>query len=212
MVSVVRRTRPQRSVPAWHQGFMALVPRICACARFAFRHLGPEAKQEAIQNVVAGALKAYVRLVELGKADIAYAAPLAMYAIRQHCDGRLLGSRLNVHDISSRYAQKMKGIQLERLDQYDFVEDKWKEIVIEDRHTGPFDVVRTKLDFAAWLRSLPIRLRRIAKMLANGERTRDVARIFSLSDGRISQLRAELLESWRRFIGDVDAPEAAPAA
>ena len=45
-----------------------------------------------------------------------------------------------------------------------------------------------KLDFGAWLRSLPVKLRRIAKTLANGERTHDVARKFGVSDGRISQI------------------------
>ena len=90
MVSLAGKARPSPSL-AWHRAFMALLPRICYYARFAFRGLDPEAKQEAIQSVVAGALNAYVRLVQLGKADIAYATPLAMYAIRQYCDGRRLG-------------------------------------------------------------------------------------------------------------------------
>ena len=209
MVSFAGKTRPRSSGPAWHQAFMALLPRISHYARFAFRGLDPEAKHEAVQSVVASALAAYVRLVQLGKADIAYATPLAMYAIRQYRDGRRLGSRLNVRDVSSPYAQKMKGICLQRLDQYDSTEDQWKEILLEDRHCGPFDIVRTKLDFAAWLRSLPVKLRRIAKTLANGERTHDVAHKFGVSDGRISQIRAELSASCRRFIGNTKPPEAA---
>ena len=62
------------------------------------------------------------------KADIAYATPLAKFAIRQYRDGRRLGSKLNVRDVSSEYAQRIKGICLERLDKYDFEEDSWQEI------------------------------------------------------------------------------------
>ena len=212
MTAQARRVRSPNTTPAWHAGFMALLPRIRACARYAFRDLNDEARQEAVQCVITSALAAYVRLVQLGKADIAYAVPLATYAIRHYRGGRHLGSRLNVRDISSLYAQKAKSIHLERLDRYDSTEDQWQEILVEDRHAGPFDIVRTKLDFTAWLRSLPIKLRRIARTLANGERTRDVARKFSLSPGRISQIRSELLDSWRRFVGDAESPAAATSA
>ena len=100
---------------------------------------------------------------------------------------------------------------MERLDKFDNAEDEWLEVLVEDHRAGPFDIVRTKLDFAAWLRSLPIKSRRIAKMLANGERTADVARKFGLVDGRISQVRAELRVSWHCFVGDMEPPAAAAA-
>ena len=200
MIRIACRSKP--ATPAWHQAFLRLLPQICHYARFAFRHLDPEAKQEAVQSVVASALAAYVRLVELGKADIGYATPVAMYAIRQYNDGRRLGSRMNCRDVSSEYAQKMKGICLQWLDKCDSTEDWWQEILLEDRHCAPFDIVRTKLDFAAWLRSLPTRLRRIAKFLANGETTPAAAEKFKVSAGRISQVRAELKQAWERFVGD----------
>jgi hypothetical protein len=82
--------------------------------------------------------------------------------------------------------------------------------LVEDRRCGPFDLVRTKLDFTAWLRSLPIKLRRIAKLLATGERTSIVARRFALSEGRISQIRRLLKQAWQRFQGE--EPDAAMAA
>ena len=63
--------------PAWHQQFLAMLPRIIAHARIAFRHLDPEGREDAVIEVVANAFCAFARLVELGKADIAYASPLA---------------------------------------------------------------------------------------------------------------------------------------
>jgi len=205
MVSLAGEARSRRSVPAWHQAFMALLPRICHYARFAFRRLNPEAKQEAIQSVVAGALAAYVRLVQLGKANIAYATPLAMYAIRQYRDGRRLGSRLNVRDISSPYAQKMKNLVLQRLDKYDRTEEVWEEILIPDQTCTPAELAATRIDFPIWLRTLKPRNRRIAMKLAAGETTSRVAQMFQLSEGRVSQLRKALKAAWKEFQGEAVA-------
>jgi hypothetical protein len=35
-----------------------------------------------------------------------------------------------------------------------------------------------------------------------GERTKEVSRMFGLSQGRISQKRRQFLEDWRRFCGE----------
>ena len=66
-----------------------------------------------------------------------------------------------------------------------------------------------RLDFSDWLDSLKRRDRCIAKSLAIGNRTSDVAKRFKASAGRVSQLRKKLAENWRRFVGDEPAPEAA---
>jgi hypothetical protein len=206
-------SQPKSAAPVWHEAFMSLLPKICYYARFAFRHLDPEARQEAIQNVVAAALNAYVRLVQLGKADIAYATPLAKYAIRQHNDGRRLGCRLNVRDVSSEYAQKMKSFCLQKLDHYDETEGVWEEILIEDKTVGPAELAATRIDFPAWLDTLKPRNRRIALTLAAGESTGRVARMFRLSEGRISQVRRELQKAWETFTDESDShvPAAVPA-
>lgn len=134
--------------------------------------------------------------------SLAYPTVLARYAVAQIKDGRKVGGKLNVHDVSSQYAQQQKGFQLERLDQFDSSEDAWLEVCIEDKHSGPAEVATTKIDFTAWLKSLPFRVRRIAKLLATGEKTSIVAEKFNLSPGRISQLRRELAQSWKKFHGE----------
>jgi hypothetical protein len=42
-----------------------------------------------------------------------------------------------------------------------------------------------------------------------GNGTTDVAKRFKLRAGRISQLRRELAESWRRFVGEDFVPDPA---
>ena len=200
----------RRFTPRWHQAFLAMLPQIATHARISFRHLDPEARQEAVQEVVANACQAYVRLVQLKKTDLAYPTVLARYGVAQVKDHRKVGGKLNVLDISSTYCQQRKGVVVERLDHFDDEEDQWREILVEDRRAGPAEVAATRMDFAAWLKSLPKRLRRIAKVLATGETTTAAAKKFGVCQGRISQIRMELKRAWQTFQGD--EPGAAVAA
>jgi DNA-binding NarL/FixJ family response regulator len=109
---------------------------------------------------------------------------------------------LNVKDMTSEYAQRAKGIKVERLDRYDQEEQGWQEIVVEDRHAGPADIATTRIDFRNWLNELTERQRSIANLLAVGETTRAVATKVGITDGRVSQVRRELMVAWREFQGD----------
>ena len=178
-----------------------MLPAIERRARIALRHLGAEAREEAMQEVVANTLVAYLHLVELGKADIAYPTVLARYAVAHALGGRKVGGCLNVRDVMSSYAQQKKGFGVDRLDACDGDSGDWREILVEDRSATPADVAASRIDFAAWLRSLSSRYRKIAMALAVGETTARVATMFQLSRGRISQLRRELQDSWFLFQG-----------
>ena len=179
-----------------------MMPKIETHAKVAFRHLNPEAREEAVQEVICNACCAYVRLVELGKADLAYPLVLARYGVAQTKDGRKVGGHLNCRDVLSAYCQQRKNVSVETMDKFDKVEDTWQEAIVEDKHAGPAEVATTRLDFAAWLKSLPSRLRRIAKFLAKGETTTAAAQKFCLSAGRISQIRKELHQAWHEFHGE----------
>ena len=202
---MITSTKPRRlktRTPAWHAEFLRMLPVIQDSASFAFRHLPPEARQEAMQDVTVGALVAFVRLVELGKRHLAYPTVLARYEIAQFRCGRRVGSRLNVCDISSPYAQRKKKFVVERLDRFCAKQDVWREVLVEDKRATPADIAAVRIDFADWLKSLSHRLRRIANMLATGESTDVAAKRFRVSPGRISQIRREMERSWRTFQGE----------
>ena len=201
-------TRSKRRVPTWHKTFLTMLPAIRRHARICFRHLGPDAREDAIHEVVCNACVAIARLAELGKLDLAYATVLAKFGVAQVRDGRRVGCTLNCQDVLSSYCQRLKHLTVQRLDRYDPEEDAWQEIVVEDRTAGPADIAATRLDFTAWLRSLPRRDCRIAENLALGNRTTDVAKKFKVSQGRVSQLRHELAESWSQFVGGEPAKAA----
>jgi len=202
MIAPLKRTAVEPNPPAWHAAFMRLAPVICRQARFAFRQLDPESRAEAVQDVLVAALVAFVRLVELDKSHLAYPTVLARYGIAQYRCGRRVGSRLNVRDVSSPYAQRKKKFVVERLDRFCAKQDVWREVLVEDKRATPADIAAMRIDFADWLKSLSRRLRRIANLLASGETTGAAAKKFRVTPARISQIRRELQQSWRTFQGE----------
>jgi hypothetical protein len=205
----IASTPASKSTPDWHATFVKMLPAIARHAKIAFRYLHPEAREEAIQEAICNACVAFARLAELGKLDLAYPTPLARYAVAQVRDGRKVGCKLNVRDVLSPYCQQRKNVMVEHLDKFDEIEGCWLETIVEDKHAGPSETARVRLDFADWLRRLPRRNRRIAEFLSLGNRTSDAARKFGVSEGRVSQLRAELKQAWKAFVGEADGNAAA---
>jgi transposase-like protein len=179
-----------------------MLPQIRQQALTAFRNQRFEVREELVQEVIANSYRAWVLLVRRGKESVAYPTPLAQFAIRQVRDGRRVGGRLNSQDIMSPGASRLHGFTVERFDQKDQQTGVWYEQLVEDRRAGPAAIAAARLDLTAWSRTLSKRNRQIAKALAQGETTCDVAKRFGLTAGRVSQLRMWLREHWERFQGD----------
>ena len=204
-------SQPKPATPEWHSVFLRMLPAIRQHARISFRHLGPEAREEAVQEVICNACCAVARLGELNKLDLCYPSVLARFAVSQVRDHRKVGCKLNIKDVLSSYCQRRKGIVVERLDHFDETEECWLEILIADQTCTPAELAASRLDFPAWLDTLSRRDRKIALRLATGETTSNTARKFRLSEGRVSQLRRELAESWKAFVGEEPPRAAVPA-
>ena len=187
--------------------FLTMLPRIRQQAGYYLRRVSRRDRADAVEEVVARSFITYLRLIERGKAELAFAGPLARYAACQYLRGRRVGSRMNACDVTSDYCQRKTGVLLERLNCFDKRLGEWEQLVVEDRHSTPAHVAATRIDFSAWLESLPVRTRQVAETLATGEATSHVARMFGCSASRISQLRRELYDAWLAFTG-----EAAPLA
>ena len=185
-----------------HDRFVAMLPQIRTQASIAFRELDAEAREDAVEEVVANCFCAFARLVELGRSDLAYPSALAGYAIKQFHDGRRVGSRLNVRDVMSRHAQRVKGFQVVSLNQKADGQDEVRTALVEDRTAGPAETAAARLDLIQWLLLLSSRNRRIAKLLASGESSKVAARKFGITSARVSQLRQELRRSWLTMQGE----------
>lgn len=188
------------SAPAcWQADFLKLLPAIERDVRIAFRKLKGDHRDEAVQEVICHCCQAYARLNRQGRPGAATARSLARYAVAQYWVGRRIGSPLNVQDVTSAYCRYKKGVRVESLHHRDHAGDAWQEMLVEDRHVTPADLAASRIDYPAWLSTLGTYRRRIAEILATGEKTKRVARMFRISPARISQLRRELMDAWEAF-------------
>lgn len=194
---------------SWQAEFLRMLPAIQRLASLAFKGIPEDTRQDLIQEVIANAVVAFKTLWEKGREEVAYPTPLARYGIRQAKQGRRVGTKLNVRDVSSHYCQAAKGIKLERLDRFNRESGEWLEVLVEDRHAGPAETAAARIDINDWFRNLPARDRQIAAALAIGRSTGEVAGRFRVTSARISQKRREYLVSWLEFQGEEAAADRA---
>src|SRR5262249_11737390 len=157
MIAPLRTKRPQSLEQQHHDHFLEMLPQIRSQARLAFRRLRSEYQADLIEEVVANSFCCFVRLVRRGKASLAYAKPLADFAIRQVIAGRRVGCKYNTGDVTSRFAREVGGARVERLDTYDTEQGEWRAALLEDRRATPAEIAAARIDVAAWFRSLPLR-------------------------------------------------------
>jgi hypothetical protein len=190
----------------WQTRFVDMVPEIQKRLSRAFRHLDADLREDSIEEGVVHSLLSYIRLFERGRAESVSPSTLAWYAVLQVKRGRPAGNRMNSKEPLSRYGQLGRGIQVERLDGYSKKRDEWIGTMVEDKRATVADQVAAKIDVGAWFATLTRQMRQIAKDLAFGFSTSEVAKKHGVTAGRISQLRRTLEESWAAF-----QQEAAPA-
>ena len=197
---------PERSLSfSEPDDFLRLLSPIRRSARRAFHFLDPEARDEAVQEVVAKSFAAYRSLLDRGRSHVIAAGPLARFAVAQTKAGRHLGGQLNRDDVGSLYCEYHHGISLKSLEQLDDATGAWREILIEDPSLTPADAAAIRIDFQAWLDLLSPRQRQIAEVLSIGETTQAAAKLFDVTAGRISQIRSQLQAAWEAFQSEESA-------
>jgi hypothetical protein len=92
MIAIAQPAR--RSKLKWQHRFLEVLPAIRRQARHAFHSLDAERSDDAIAEVIANAYCGFCRLVQAHPAKVAYATPLAHYAIAQYWAGRRVGASL----------------------------------------------------------------------------------------------------------------------
>lgn len=197
-----------------HARFLVLLPRIERHAQIYFRNEKcPIKKADFVAEMVALCSKWIVRLAEQGKDGFRFPMALARYAAWAVKSGRRLAGQEKAKDVLSPVAQQRHGFRVESLpistrvawDQlYGIVggqrlTDECEERLRDNTQTPVPDQVAFRIDFPAWLSTLTGRERRLIRAMIRNERTKDLARRFELSPGRISQLRREFQQGWRRF-------------
>ena len=195
----INNDRREHCITGWQASFNQILPEIERRLRGAFCGFRGELQSELIQDALVQCLLSYMRLFQKGRAASVSPSSLVWYAARQVKSGRQAGCRLNCREPLSHYARLHHGIRLERLHTYNCKDESWINDVLEDKRASVPDQVAARLDFRAWFGTLPKRTARIARDLALGCSTAELASKYRLSPGRISQMRRSLANSWREF-------------
>ena len=198
MIAITKQTRQSTQVQGDEQ-FLQMVPAIKRYARIAFRSLQPHDREEATSEVVCSAFCAFRRLARLGKQQLAFATPLARFAVAHFRAGRRVGSKLNSNDVASVVNQRQGAFLLRSLQSALSDEGVFIEVLADNRLTPVIDQVAFRLDFPAWFRLQNRCDRKLAKFLALGNSATEAARHFGVSEARVSQVRSKLRSSWQEF-------------
>src|SRR5262245_40347624 len=190
------------------QRFLAVLPRVERHARIHFRSVRcPHARADAVAETLALAWAWFVKLVRRGQDPARFVSVLATYAVRHVRSHRRLCGQEPGRDVLSARAQARHGFLVASLPQGSGLLGNEFDEALQDNTQSPVpDQVGFRLDFPCWLATRSERDRRVVGDLMVGERTADVAAKHGLSQPRISQLRRDFLEDWRRFTGEADGP------
>jgi hypothetical protein len=82
MIAIAKPSPGPKQGSGWQQGFLAMMPDIVKSAHIAFRNLNPEARQEAVQEVLVSAMLAYVGLTTKGSSHLAMGQSASMAVLR----------------------------------------------------------------------------------------------------------------------------------
>jgi hypothetical protein len=195
-------------INGWQSGFLQVLPAVQTHAQIRFRHLPAVHRQEAVQECIAAACQSYQLLAAKGRLDVARPSTLATYAVRHVQNGRHVGGHQDsARDPLSPVAQRRHGVRVVSLDSRRGIgrSTGWRQVAVEGRRADVPELAAFRVDFAEWLRMLTRRDRKIISAMATGERTKDLAERFRLSQARISQLRGQYERMWNAFQGQTTA-------
>jgi hypothetical protein len=217
---MIASASPPRGTPA-HDNldarFLALVPRITTHAQIAFCNVRcPGRKADLISETLGLCWAWFRRLAARGRDPGQFASALATFAARAARCGRRVTGQESSTDVLSERARARHGFTLSSLPAavrnsheslYGDVtrqrqQDAFEERLQANAVTPVADQVAFRIDFPAWLNTRTARERRIIRAMLRDERTKDIARQFGVSPGRVSQLRREFERGWERFCGD----------
>jgi hypothetical protein len=200
-----------------HAQFLKILPRIETHAQIRFGYLRcPGRRADAVAETVAVAWKWFLRITEQGKDVNQFVMVLADFAVRHVHSGRRLCGQERSKDVLSPRAQRLNRFRVQTLpcstqcphsilySQPHGQErvDPFKERLRENTQSPVPEQAAFRVDYPTWLARLSPRHRQIIEDMALDLGTQELAQLFEVTPGRISQMRREFHLNWRRFHGE----------
>jgi hypothetical protein len=187
--------------------FAARIAVVESATRYAFRRrrLRRHDFEDILAEAIAACWSAWLGLISRGRDPIQVGpCGIANQAARYVRNGRRIANRSGgrgAMDVYHRKAQQLRGFRVVNAGGVDEGDEGVDRGMWTNRCT-PADEACFLVDYADWLKTLAPRRRRTAELLAAGYGTLETAQDVGVSPPAITQARAALCESWRRFQGE----------
>lgn len=201
--------------------YEAAMPRIREHAEIKFRYLrDPGSHDDAIANTLGIGWKHWLSAIRHGKDPNEFVSSIAEMSVRHVRAGRRVDGQERAKDVMSRRAQEKKGFAVEQLQastrrSHEEIHgdphgqehmDAMEVRLTDNTRTSPPEQAAFREQYGMLLDKVGPRKRPIVEDMAGGSDTKDLADRHKVSQGRISQIRREAEQTWRKIdrLGDGD--------
>jgi len=175
---------------------IAILPIVERYARMVFSWCSPDEREERTAEAVAAAFVGYVSLVNRGRDREVTAWSLAFIAARRVKSGRHVGGS---QDKATDVMTKRNGFTVLRFGTMRDLPSELHEALIENTRSPVPEQAAFRIDFPAFLATQPGKKRKVANLLAVGNRATNVAHTVGVSPSRITQIRRGFCQDWQAF-------------
>ncbi len=164
------------------------------------RPMGSEDHEELVQDTTASAAEMLEAMENSGRAPLPHS--IAYYSIQRTKSGRRSYGDIRTDVMSPGFQMDHDGSVCSMQEPAGDEEDLTVGDAIASRSEDMAAKVLRQIDWQAFLETLDARKRRIVEELMLGFGTGDIARLFAVSSARIVQLKREIAQDIREFMGD----------
>ncbi|MFZ2653738.1 MAG: hypothetical protein WAX69_02370 [Victivallales bacterium] len=164
------------------------------------RPMGSEDPEELVQDATASAAEMLEAMEKAGKTPLPHS--IAYYSIQRTKSGRRSYGDVRSDVMSPGFQMDHDGSVCSMQDPAGDDEDLTIGDAIASKSEDMASKVLRQIDWDAFLDTLDVRKRRIVEELTLGFGTGDIARLLAVSSSRIVQLKREIAEDVKSFMGD----------
>ncbi len=179
-----------------HYFTTSVLPIVERYARTVFSWCNPEERDERTAEAIASAFEGYASLVRRGRDKEVTAWSLAFIAARRVKSGRHVGSS---QDKATDVMTKRNGFTVLRFGTMRDLPSELHEALVENTRSPVPEQAAFRIDFPVFLSRQSGKKRKVAALLAVGNRATDVARTVGVSPSRVTQVRRQLCQDWQVF-------------
>jgi len=171
----------------------AVLPVVRAYAYRACAGYNAEYREDFIAEAVSAAFVSFASLLKRGCASRVTAGRLAYFAVKHVRSGRHVGGSQNGAKDAMTPRNGRSPVRFGTIDDLPYV---LHHALVDNTRSPVPEQAAFRIDFSTFLAEQPEKKQKVAVLLAQGHRGKDVATMVGITPGRVTQIRQELDCEW----------------